>query len=120
MEKASNTAVMEASFEWDDVGSWNSVAQHNRPDEHGNVALAQHAGIDTTDCILFSAESRSFDLEALDRHGGQDGHLLATIGLKNLIIVHTPDATLICDRRRAGDVKTLVERLRAQGREAYL
>jgi len=104
MEKAPNAIVIEAPFEWDDVGSWNSVARHYPADEHGNVTLAPHAGVDTSDCIL----------------AGADGHLLATVGVRNLIVVHTDDATLVCDRNRASEVKTLVELLRSRGSNAYL
>ncbi len=104
MEKAANVMLVEARFDWDDVGAWDAVARHHQADEHGNHVLAEHAGIDTKDCIL----------------SAQDGHLLATIGVEGLIVVHTPDATLICDRQRAGDVKKLVEQLKAKGLDTYL
>ena len=104
MEKAPNAAVLETSFDWDDLGSWDAVARHHAVDECGNVTLTAHAGIDTTDCILV----------------GEDEHLLATVGVENLIVVHTPDATLICNRNRASDVKALVELLRDRGANGYL
>lgn len=104
MEKAPNAAVMEARFEWDDVGSWESVARHQKPDAQGNVLLADHAGLDTANCIVV----------------GEPGHVIGTIGIENLIIVQTPDATLVCDRRKAAAVKALVELLRERGYEAKL
>lgn len=104
MEKVSNAAVVEADLDWDDVGSWNAVARHETPDASGNYAPGPHAALDTQDCIIV----------------GGPGHLVATIGVKNLIIVQTPDATLVCDRTRAADVKALVEWLRKHNLEQYL
>ncbi len=103
MEKAPNAVVVEASFDWDDVGSWESIARHHKADGDGNFVRARHVGIDTRDCILVAEE----------------GHLLGTIGVKNFIVVQTPDATLVCDRRRAADVKVLVELLKARGLEVH-
>jgi mannose-1-phosphate guanylyltransferase len=104
MEKAPNAVLVEAQFQWDDVGAWDSIARHHPADEHGNHVLARHAGIDTRNCIVV----------------GEEGHLLTTIGVEDLIVVQTRDATLICDRRRAGHVKMLVDMLKAQGLEAHL
>ena len=104
MEKADNALVIEASFDWDDVGSWNALARHEPSDENGNVVLAGHAGIDTAGCILV----------------GEKDHTLATLGVRDLIVVQTPDATLICDRDRAGDVKTLVNLLKEAGMDRLL
>ncbi len=104
MEKASNAVVVEATFDWDDMGSWESVARHHVHDEEDNVVLAKHAGIDTEGCILVAEE----------------GHLLGTVGVRDLIVVQTADATLVCHRSRAADVKALVERLRERGYEAHL
>lgn len=104
MEKAANAVVLEATFEWDDVGSWDAVARHHPADEHGNVLLARHTGVDTRGCILVADAD----------------HLLATIGVQDLIVVHTADATLVCDRRREADVKALVKQLEAQGFDACL
>ncbi len=104
MEKAPNAVLVEAQFQWDDVGAWDSIARHHPADEHGNHILARHAGLDTRRCIIV----------------GEEGHLVTTIGVEDLIIVNTRDATLICDRRRAGHVKILVDMLKAQGLEAHL
>ena len=104
MEKAPNAVVVEATFEWDEGGSWDSVTRHHPSDDCGNIVLAEHVGMDTAGCILASEE----------------GHLLTTIGVRDLIVVHTADATLVCDRRRAADVKALVERLKERGLEAHL
>jgi len=104
MERAGNTAVVEATFAWDDVGTWDAVARHYPADENRNVILANNAAIGTSDCII----------------AGPDDHLIATVGVKNLIIVHTPDATLVCGKECAGQVKALVELLRARNSETHL
>lgn len=104
MEKAPNAVVLEAELDWDDVGSWEALARHLPADDAGNVVQAPHAGVDTRDCIVVS----------------EGGHLVATVGVQDLIVVHTPDATLVCDRRRVADVKKLVEQLQAKGFEAFL
>lgn len=104
MEKSPDAVVMETHFDWDDVGSWESVARHQKPDRRGNVLLVDHAGLDTAGCIIV----------------GEPGHVVGTIGVDNLIIVHTPDATLVCDRSRASSVKALVELLRSRGYQALL
>jgi len=104
MEKASNAAVVEAMFAWDDVGAWDSIARHRPADEKNNVVVGKHLGTDTEGCILVA----------------ENGHLLATVGVRDLIVVHTDNATLVCDRGRAADVKGVVERLEACGESAYL
>jgi mannose-1-phosphate guanylyltransferase len=104
MEKASNAAVVEMALDWDDLGSWNALERHHKKDAQGNVVMALHAGLDTSGCIL----------------AAEPDHLVATLGVKDLIVVQTPDATLICDRSRAAEVKALVELLRSRGLDAYV
>jgi mannose-1-phosphate guanylyltransferase len=104
MEKATNAVVVEMALVWDDLGSWDALSRHHDPDEQGNVVMALHAGIDTRGCIL----------------AAEPDHLIATLGVKDLIVVQTPDATLVCDRSRAAEVKALVELLRARGLDAYI
>jgi mannose-1-phosphate guanylyltransferase len=104
MEKASNAVVVEMALIWDDLGSWSALSRHHEKDEQGNVVMALHAGIDTQGCIL----------------AAEPEHLIATLGVKDLIVVQTPDATLICDRSRAAEVKALVDLLRARGLDVYI
>jgi len=104
MEKAPDVRVIEATFDWDDVGSWQTTERLHEADDCGNVVLGSHCGLDTRGCIV----------------AGQEGHLVATVGTENLVIVHTDDATLICSKDRAPDVKALVDALREKGLEQYL
>jgi mannose-1-phosphate guanylyltransferase len=103
MEKAQNVEVIPADFQWDDVGSWLAMARLNPKDADGNVVRGRHVGIETRHCVLVG-----------------DGHLLATIGVEDLIVVHTPDATLICPKSRAEEVKAIVARLQILGWNEYL
>lgn len=103
MERASNVEVIPALFEWDDVGSWLAVDRLNPRDEDGNVVRGEHVGLDTRNCIVISRD-----------------HLVASIGIEDLIVVHTPDATLICPKDRAEEVRDLVKRLAEKGQEEHL
>ncbi len=95
MEKIENVTVAECSFDWDDVGSWPAVRNQIQADSDNNVIRALHEGIKTENCIVF----------------GDKEHLIATINVKNLIIVQTDDATLICDEKSAQDIKQLVKNI---------
>jgi len=104
MERAQNVEVIPARFEWDDVGSWLALDRLRERDEQGNVVTGEHVGIDTSDCIVI----------------GRPDHVIATIEVADLIIVSTPDATLVCPKDRAEDVKKIVEQLKARGLERLI
>lgn len=103
MEKAREVLVIQAPFRWDDVGSWLALERMNPQDADGNTVLARHLGIDTTGCVIV----------------GDPDRLVATVGVKNLIIIQDGNATLIADRSQEGAIKQLVEMLRKKGLEAY-
>lgn len=97
--EAENVVMLEADFEWDDVGSFIAVAKYKKKDDKGNVIEGVHCAIDTEDSIIFS------DSE----------HMIGTIGLKDIVIVHTKDATLICTRNRVDDVRKLADKISEKG-----
>lgn len=104
MEKARDVAVIPAEFGWNDVGSWATLLDILEGDEHDNVIRhAQHVGIDTANTLVF----------------GRD-RLVATIGLRDLIVIDTGDALLICPKDRAQDVKKIVDELKQRGLGQYL
>lgn len=103
MEQADDLLVAPAEMEWGDVGSWNRLHEVLAAGEGGVVALGPHVGLDDRDCLFYS-----------------DGRLVATIGLKDLIVVATGDAVLVCDRNRSQDLKKLMDRLRQAGCDEYL
>ncbi len=104
MEKARDVAVILVDIGWSDVGSWASLLDILPGDEKGNVTLhAEHLAVDSRNVLV---------------HG--HGRLVATIGLKDVIVIDTEDALLVCARDRAEQVKHLVERLKQDGRNNYL
>ena len=95
MEKADRVLVVEASFDWDDVGSWQAVARYFKNDEHGNAAYTALIALDSSDNVIFN-----------------DGETtVALLGVHNLIVVRTADAILICHRHQAEKIKNLVGKL---------
>lgn len=103
MEKAENVLVVPGEFGWSDVGSWDMMGTLHNADGNGNVSVGDTLLIDTENTIAYSKE-----------------RLIAALGVKNLILVETPDALLVCDKQRAQDVKGIVDILRKQGREDLL
>ena len=95
MEKADRVLVVEASFDWDDVGSWRAVAKYFKNDPEGNAANCEITTLDSTNNIVFNP----------------DGTSIALLGVHNLIVVRTADAVLICHRHQAEKIKNLVGKL---------
>ena len=105
LEKAADqVCVLEAPFEWDDVGSWQALPRLFPTDGDGNTIDGLCCSVDSSGCIVRS------DAE----------HLIATIGVKDLIIVHTATATLVADKRDEGAIKKLIAELERRGLTAYL
>jgi mannose-1-phosphate guanylyltransferase/mannose-6-phosphate isomerase len=94
MERAANVAVVPVEMSWNDVGTWGALQELFPRDERGNVIHGR----------VLDRHSKGCTFYAQDR-------LVATIGLENIIVVDTPDATLICHRDRVQEVKDLVEEL---------
>jgi mannose-1-phosphate guanylyltransferase len=87
--------VVEASFDWDDVGSWQAVARYFKSDEHGNAANTALTAVDSTNNVIFNDSETT----------------VALLGVHNLIVVRTGDAILICHRHQAEKIKSLVGKL---------
>lgn len=104
MEHADNIYMVDVPFRWDDVGSWMALDRVRQGDEDQNIILGRHEGIDTKHCIIV----------------GEEEHLISTLGVKDLIIVHTPDVTLVANQNDEQSVKQLIERLKAEGLQGYL
>lgn len=98
LEKSANVIVLPAGFDWDDVGEWPAVARHHAKDEQGNVVRGRALVEQGRDNIVISDEE----------------HLVAVVGADDLIVVHTPDATLVCPKNRAQDIKLLLKRVEAE------
>lgn len=86
-------AAVPMSLQWRDVGSWPSYAETCPCDPDGNaLAAGQHLLLETKDCLVVSSDPK---------------HLVAAIGCEDLIIIHTPDATLVCRKDQAEKIKEL-------------
>ncbi len=99
MEKTRDAMVVPLDAHWSDVGSWSSLHEASKADAAGNVAHGDVITENTRDCYLY-AESR----------------LVATVGLKDHVVVETKDAVLVAPRSEVQDVKLLVNRLKAERR----
>jgi mannose-1-phosphate guanylyltransferase len=104
MEHATDVAVIEAAFEWDDLGGWQSLARLAGTDENGNTILGKHLGMNTTGTIVRT----------------DDDHLVVTLGLKDCIVVHTPNATLVANKHDEEQIRQIVKELESQEWREYL
>lgn len=95
MERASRAAVIPVEMGWNDLGDWNSLSSIFPKDQKGNVIRARHLGIDLGGSTIFSLQDR----------------LIATIGLKNMVIVDTPEALLVMDGSRAQEAKDIATKV---------
>jgi mannose-1-phosphate guanylyltransferase len=89
LERARNVRVVPVDFEWNDVGSWTALG------EPGSVAAgggAELVALESSNCITW----------------GPPGHVVALLGVRDLVVVHAGKVTLVCPRERAQDVRALV------------
>jgi mannose-1-phosphate guanylyltransferase len=104
MEHATDVAVIEALFEWDDLGGWQSLTRLVGQDENTNTIVGKHLGLGTSGSIVRTA----------------DDHLVVTLGLKDVIVVHTPNATLVADKHSEEQIRQVVKKLEELGWSEYL
>lgn len=103
MEKAEDIYILLGAFGWDDVGSWLAVERIKKTNEFGNVVSGNIITVNTHNCVIQG-----------------ENKLIATIGLEDMIVVDTEDATLICSKDHAGDIKKVLENLKICNREEYI
>jgi|YNPNPStandDraft_1061719.scaffolds.fasta_scaffold05784_5 mannose-1-phosphate guanylyltransferase len=103
MEKADSIYAFAGRMGWSDVGSWSAIYDINPKDAFGNVVEADLVEIDTRGCLVISPNK-----------------LVATIGLRDIIVVETADALLVCARERAQEVRDIVGKLKAKGKTSVL
>ncbi len=97
MERSDKAAVVPVAFKWSDVGSWGSLDDVAKKDPDGNVVAGRVVDLESSRSILYA-----------------DRRIVATIGLTDMVVVDTPDATLVCPKSRAQDVKKVVDVLKQQ------
>ena len=103
MEHAKDIYIIPGAFGWDDVGSWLALERINSTNEFGNVVNGNVISIDTKNSII---------------HGNEK--LIATVGLKDIIIIDTEDALLICDKDSTQDIQKVIETLKICNRKDYI
>ena len=104
MEHSKRMALIPAEFDWSDLGSWDALEEVMPKDKKGNILSGDSIDLDSQGLCAFSRGNR----------------LIATIGLKDLIIADTPDALLVCNRERTQEVKNVVEELKKKKRKEHV
>ena len=103
MERADNVRMLPIDYTWNDVGSWAALAELTPADEEGNHPVlsdgARLVAEDASGCLAYA----------------EGGRVIALVGVRDLVVVQAGDATLVCPRDRAQDVKRIVERLKRDG-----
>lgn len=102
MEKADNIAMVQMQSDWSDLGSWDAIYEINEKDENGNVKIGEIIADDCKNSMLYSSQ-----------------RMLAGVGLKDVIIVETPDAILACDKNNTQGVKKIYEKLKETKNDAH-
>lgn len=104
LERANDVRVIDINYRWSDVGSWDALDDLLSTNDQGHRVVAPDGSdlvsIESLNCLVQSS----------------DAHTIALVGVDDLIIVRTPDATLVCKRGRAEDVKKVVDELSRRGR----
>lgn len=96
-EKADKVAVVPVDMSWSDLGSWDSIHAKHPKDANNNVVHGDVINMDTKNSLVWTETG-----------------LVTTLGLNNTVVIQTADATLVCDRSRAEDIKLLVSSVKAQ------
>jgi mannose-1-phosphate guanylyltransferase len=110
MEKADNVALIPAQFSWSDVGSFAALGKIWPKDKNGNALMeGRQAGrgkilaIDSSGCLIRGEEK-----------------LIATIGLKDMVVVEAGNAFLVCPKERSQDVRRVLAKLKKRSWKIYL
>lgn len=103
MEKTAHAAVVPVRCGWSDIGSWSALWAAGAKDDEGNSTLGD----------VLAKKTRNSLIRSYDRH------MVATVGVENLVVVATPDATLVVHRDAAQDVKLIVDELKSSDRSEH-
>ena len=95
MEKAEGVVMLESAFDWDDVGEWPAIARHYPSDDHENVFKGNGSALDASGNLAYA----------------EPGHTISLLGVKDLIVVQSGDATMVCHKDYAQQVKALAQQV---------
>lgn len=102
MERSAHVGVVACDIGWSDIGSWSALSELCTPDERGNRILGEALLHEVDHCFVQSPE-----------------RIVGLVGVRDLLVVDTPDAVLVAHRDRAQEVKQITAQLRAAGHDAY-
>ena len=102
LEKSNKLAVIKAEMGWEDVGSWNALDEILPKDDAGNIFTGNVVNVGCHDSIIYA-----------------NNRVIAVVGLQDIVVADTDDATLICSKDRAQDVKKVVEILKTKKKEEH-
>ncbi len=106
MEKAKNVVVAKALFDWDDIGSFDSLDRVHSKDESCNISIGMNSLIETSNSIVFNSSKEKM--------------IVATLGLDEMVVIVTDDAVMVCPKNRVQEIKKNVEDIRKQGKIDWL
>lgn len=101
MEKARRVVMVNATFPWDDIGTWAALERSREADAHGNITQGDPVLVESEGCIVYNDE-------------GAEQRAVAVIGATNLVVVVTKDAVMVVPKDRTEDVKKAVQALQAR------
>ena len=107
MEKANNVSVAKALFEWDDVGSWDSLERFKKINKNNNIIEGTVTNLNSKNSIIINNSTKI-------------KKIVACVGLEEMIVVVTDDAVLICPKDSVQDVKKCVEQIKSEHGEYWL
>ena len=103
MEKSGNVLTLKGDFDWNDIGSWSAIHDISEKDKDSNTLRGDVISVDSKDVLVYSPKK-----------------LTAVVGLRDVIVVETDDALLVCAMDKAQDVRKVVDMLEKRGRKEYL
>ncbi len=101
LERSQRVGVMDATFDWDDVGTWDAVARSRPTDAAGNVVQGVAELVESSGCVVWNEADEP----------------VVVFGAEDLVVVRVQSVTLVLPRQRAADLKTLLDALPAGVRE---
>jgi mannose-1-phosphate guanylyltransferase/mannose-6-phosphate isomerase len=103
MEKSSEVLVIPANFGWCDLGNWTALGDVLKRNEQGNILQGNAIDIGSENCTVIAGD-----------------RVLATIGLRDMVVIDTPDATLVSSKEMVPEVRKVIEILKRNNREEHL
>jgi mannose-1-phosphate guanylyltransferase len=97
--------VLPADLGWSDIGAWNILKEELSNETVDNVISGNVIDIDSEDCLIYNKS---------------DNKIIATIGLRGLVVVDTPDGLLVCDKDKISSIKKAIEKIKETKQDKYL